>query len=137
MLAGAIGVTITMFGLLLLDRRPVLTLGASVIVPNPVHRGQMAAVVWSAVEHRNCDGEVRRVITDSSGVRHEFRAEPTVYHDAMDAGTRSFSRSFRIPTGAAIGPATYHSILIRWCNPVQQLWPMVERSPTTHFTISE
>jgi len=136
-MAGVCGVTITLFGLLLLDRRPVLTLGPSAIVPNPAHAGQMVSVVWSAIEHRNCAGEVRRVVTDSSGVRHEFKPEATAYHDAMDNDKRTFARQFRIPRGVAAGPATYHSIITRWCNPIQQMWPMVERSPTAHFTVAD
>lgn len=134
-MSGVVGVTITLLGMLVLDRRPVVTLHDVKIVPEYVRPGQLASIVWRATEHRNCAGEVQRTITDAANVRHVFKPEPTAYHEAMGETTRTFARSFRIPSGAAQGRAVHNAVILRWCNPIQEWWPMVERPLSAYFNV--
>lgn len=124
--------------IMLLDRRTVLEITDAKIEPSPVEVGGTAVITWTAIEWRNCEGTFRRVIVDSENVEHQFGAEWTVYHDAMQVTPRQFRKTFTIPTAAHAGPATYFTYIVRWCNVIQKyVWPMRETSPRIAFEITK
>lgn len=124
-----LGLCITVFGVMLLDRSIVVELDVaqSSVSPDPAIAGQTIAITWSAKARRNCDGLVIPRIIDSAGRIYEFARIPTVYQDIMRPGERSFTKSIVLPAGMTPGPARYESIVIRWCNSVQEyFWPMID-----------
>lgn len=125
----SIGLCLTVFAALLLDRKPVVLLdaGASSVFPNPAHPGDTIAITWSANPLRNCAGSVVPRIIDSTGRIYEFARIPTVYQDLMQPGERSFTKTLTLPLVMAAGPARYQAVVTRWCNRVQEyFWPMID-----------
>jgi hypothetical protein len=136
-MAAAVGLTVSVPFVLLLDRREVLVIHEVEIVPNPVAPGGQLTLNWTATERRNCAGVVNRRIIDSRGVVVFLNPVPTVYHDLMVATPRRFATTFSIPRSVSPGPATYVSNVLRWCNVLQEtIWPMTF-SISVQFTIGE
>lgn len=75
-------------------------------------------------------------IIDATGRIYEFSRIPTVYNDVMQPGDRTFTKTMTLPTVMAAGPATYHAVIVRWCNPVQEkVWPMVDAPNPIPFLV--
>lgn len=137
--AAAVGLCVFAFLWLLLDRGPVLILqqNDSYVLPDPAPQGHRISIVWSAIERRNCDGVVIPRVVDSSGRVFEYARQPAIYHDLMQPGKRSFTKTLRLPLGMAPGPARYEPIVLRWCNPIQQLvWPLRDPPLVIAFTVA-
>lgn len=122
---------------MLLDRRPVLKYDNQRILPNPVMRGERAAVAYDVVEYRQCHGYFQRVVIDSSGHTFSFDKETTTYRElSHPPRMRTIQREFVVPRGAAMGDATYRIYITRWCNLMQKyLWPMTDTTVDIKFTI--
>lgn len=114
---------------LVLDRRPVLTLYPSVIVPPVTKPGSMIQIEWETVAHRSCDGEAKEMIVDSAGRIFYYAPTPTV---RKTIGVREhFVRELMVPRGSSPGQAHYVSYVERWCNELQRIvWPMREHYRT-------
>lgn len=135
-IAAPIGLLITVFFVQLLDRHPVVLLDPtkSYITPTQASSGQAVTITWSAIEKRNCDGVVVPRVIDNAGRVFEYAHIPTVYHDLLIPGARSFSKSLVLPLGMAPGKARYEAVVIRWCNWAQRLiWPMVDSPFPIYF----
>lgn len=134
-LAGTLAMgTIAPASYLLFDRGPIVTISNPQINPNPTVMGEEMVVSYDAIEHRNCEGIVERVIIDSTNRISYFAPEPTIYHESIDNKTRQFrARPMVVPTGLHLEPgktegeATYRAYVKRWCNFMQKnFWPIAE-----------
>lgn len=135
-LAACCGLTIAILLGLLLDRRDPIELFQGRITPYYVHEGDNVVLTWPLIEHRSCNGELRRRLVDSGNKIHEFTSEPTVYHERLDTEKKTFVKNFTIPYGVAPGPAVYYTVGTRWCNIVQKLiWPIAFRSPNIQLCV--
>ena len=126
---------------MVVDSRTPITITKSEMVPSVVVPGQTVTIRWTAVEHRACDGVVRRRFVDSAGVIHEIEPAPTIYRARL-SDNPTFSRDVTIPAGMAIGPgATYGGTRHYFCNPLQQwfqgMWGIEIRAPIAEirFTV--
>lgn len=138
-IAAPIGILITVFFVQLLDRHPVVVLDAekSYVSPTPASPGQTVSITWSAVEKRNCDGIAIPRVIDSSGRVFEYAYGPTVYHDLLTPGARSFTKPLTLPLGMAPGRARYEAVVQRWCNwPQRVFWPMVDSPFPIYFEVA-
>lgn len=121
------------------DRADPVVLTSGVIEPRQVRSGEDVTVTWVVEERRSCEGELRRLIIDSTGKRFEYEPEKTVYHDIsvkFGPSFKTFSKTFKTPQGMALGEATYYPVLHRWCNPLQKyVWPIVSKRIAIKFEV--
>jgi len=124
----------TLFGvflILLCDRRPPLEVNGLTISPTPVHAGAPAYAIYSALNKRDCEGEVRRTIIDSAQHAFTLAPEPSIYPAILDATKRQFVKTFTVPLGSTAGPATYRADVYRWCNwPQRVFWKFHDQYET-------
>jgi hypothetical protein len=116
------------------DPRSILT---TQIVPLLSAPGSFVSVVYLVQDNRECHGIVHRWVIDSSGLIHAI-GDVTVFHNFVVEFKKPyhFSRDFRIPRGAAAGPALYQARTERWCNFLQEwFWPIVD-TESASFIIS-
>lgn len=106
------------------DHRSIRRIVSVAVVPNPVHPGEGANLVFSAIDSRACYGKTTRRIVDSKGLEFLLSDEPAEY--SADVGkSRTFVRDLPIPKGVSTGGATYRGHVERWCNTLQYwFWPL-------------
>lgn len=124
-------------GYMLLDRRDPITIEAISLTPNEARAGDTLTMRWKATVHRaGCSGEVvRRYIGVLDHVIRETVSQPTVFRGATER-TEDFEIQFNLPNNLGPGPYTYEPIVRRWCNPIQQWWPIMRNQPDpVAFTI--
>jgi len=101
-----------------------------------VWQGGSIEVEFSVFRLRICEGEAKRWLTDSEGVRHsipQFTTGPRPL-----AGLDTYRRTITIPEAAAVGPATYIVELSYACNLIHRLgWPILVTSPPIRFEITD
>lgn len=135
---------LTPFFVLLFDRREPIELIDGRFDPDIVVAGQSVNVVWRAIEHKKCEGELERRITDAANKITVYAREPTIYYLAepipgapLDS-PRTFVKPFTISAGISEGEATYQTTGFRWCNIVQKyLWPIPFKGPPIKFEVIE
>lgn len=110
------------------------------IVPSSVPAGTKANFIFTAPGQtheliKQCDGVVHRFIVDSQHTVWALLDTSATEVAPVNHGSFDFARQFPVPTGAAPGPAVYHSRVTRWCNPIQQFfWPIASHHNAA-FTI--
>jgi hypothetical protein len=115
-----------------------VTISGGYITPSTVHAGDTIRITWTATEHRACDGYIIQRVIDSLGYIHEMERTPTVYHETLDHGGRTFQKLLTLPLHMAPGPAIYSPVVYRWCNPLQKwLWPIPADIPKIMFNVTE
>jgi len=120
------------------DRRAVITIADVSLTPIKVKSGDQVTLNWTATEHRNCAGEVKRFVVSAHGIWHTVGVDATVYHEAMQRTPKKFTTSFYVPKSIEAGPAKYVSYVTRWCNIFQKIiWPIIEPPMIINFEISE
>lgn len=98
--------------------------------PDPAKPGDEASVFWRVKINRVCLGYISRQIIDSRGYVHTADPVPALGNVATN-----FWVTFRLPSFAAKGPATYRAHGTYWCNPLQRLFPLKTVTPDVKFTI--
>lgn len=112
----------------------------SAIDPEPtgITPGACVGVRWSIRVIRNCPPanarSINRSLTDSEGVRWPLATVPGHY-GTTPAPLPAITRYFRIPSGAARGPAVYQSSAAFACNPLQHWWPIIIDKPDVQLDI--
>ena len=73
-----------------------------------------------------CEGTVHRWIVDAQGTIWNIANIDAAEVLPVNHGSLDLARQFPVAVGAAAGPAIYYSLVVRWCNPLQQfLAPIV------------
>lgn len=123
---------------MVVDRRDPVIYVYGQILPERAVPGDRVTVFFELVHRRiGCDGEIRRVVRDSTGRIHEFATEHPVYQDSLNRPAK-FSHSLILPYGISHGPAYYYNNGWRWCNVLQRaLWPIPFKSPELSVCIVE
>lgn len=109
--------------IMVFDRRTPRVITDAVMVPSPTKPGEAANLIFTATDYRRCTGITIRWIVDARGVTFLLSNVPVESSEELNV-PHQFVRETPIPGGASIGPATYHAAIQRWCNPLQQFWPM-------------
>lgn len=107
--------------------------------PKGTSPGACIGVKWSIRIIKNCPPSsarsITRSITDSEGVKWPLAAVPG-HFGTTTTPLPGITRYFRIPSGAARGPAVYQSDAAFACNPLQHyLWPVIVDRPDVPFEI--
>jgi len=107
------------------------------IEPNMIEPGKIAEFTFKAAgeiptfDHR-CGGIVRRWVIDSLGVVFTLTDVDAAEVIPVNHGSFQFIRRFPVPMAMADGSAVYHSLVTRWCNPLQEMfWPVVDSHVAT------
>jgi hypothetical protein len=117
------------------DRDPPFQRGPGRIFPvNPLP-GSAVEVEWEGKRIRDCDGYVYRKIIDSHGVVFSIEGVPVTYFKTRNPDP--LVRYFRLPVGAAPGPAKYIATTHYYCNPLHRWWPIVVETPQIDFNLAE
>lgn len=109
------------------------------IVPPIVMAGQEVAFQFKLYKLDNYDGKIVRWIVDANGLIFNIKDSPTVGGAIPFNEEKEISRSFPIPCGISVGPATYHSeaVVYVWWNLVQRfIWP-VRHEVKISFTVKQ
>ena len=134
--AGVFLTLITVFTILLLDRRPVV-MAISVNFPDAkVQVGGIARVVWVVEERRHgCAGRIYPLWVDAEGT--VFDEPPDTVPARYDPVHRmTFSRWRKVPDGMAPGMATFSPKAVRWCNFIQEyIWPIEDDLPKARVEV--
>jgi hypothetical protein len=109
--------------IMIFDRRVPRTIDTTTITPSPVKPGETATLIFTATDYRRCTGITIRWIVDSKGVRFLLSNSPVESSDELGV-SHQFVKDFPIPLGITPGTATYHALVQRWRNPLQQFWTM-------------
>lgn len=122
----AIGLAILMY----LERPPISTYGKREIL-NPgkkVAPGGVLIISISAQMTKDCEADVIRVITDSTGREYPFAIEPRPRRE-------EYPVELTIPLGVYPGKAQYWARIYWRCNWVQQWFPKEVKQPPIEFEI--
>lgn len=116
--------------LMYLERPPVTTYGKREIM-NPgkkVAPGGVLMVSIAAPMSKDCDGEVERIITDSTGREYPFAREERPHRE-------EYPVEITVPLGTYPGPAQYWARVYWSCNWIQRFFPRVVIQPPIEFEI--
>lgn len=129
---------VTIFLILLFDRRQAVETLTIRFVSAPVVAGKPVMVQWTVIERRHgCAGKVYPIWIDSSGTVFDAKVDIVPFRDVKGDDPQTFRRPRIVPIGLMPGDATFAPWAERWCNPVQEwLWPMRDELPKVKFTVS-
>lgn len=134
--AGVFLTLLTVFAILLLDRRPVVTAISVNFAEKTVTAGGLARVIWVVEERRHgCAGRIYPLWVDSEGT--VFDESPDAVPARYDPVHRmTFSRWRKVPDGITPGMATFSPKAVRWCNIIQEyIWPMEDDLPKARVEV--
>lgn len=103
-----------------------------------IYPGSCVAVEWKIKTLRTCQrsstNSTMRRITDAQNVRWPIGPVETVLGGTHPR--RDLVRNFILPSGVAVGPASYHAISCFTCNPLHYLWPVCVDKPDIPFEVA-
>lgn len=115
------------------DRRsPVTTISVSVVPPE-VRAGDILYRIVTIERRRICETDPDIVIVD--GAKTRWRIDEGAITTPGAAGRDSYKVPIPVPAAAAPGNAELRVTVSRRCNPVQQMFPLVEVVPAIPFVI--
>lgn len=106
--------------------------------PSGIVAGGCAAIDWKIRAIRNCKPasqfNVSRTIVDQQG-EHTLPKVTSIY--SLEEYPKEITRYFPLPTTLAVGPASYRSVALYACNPLQYFFPIAVERPDVHFMVGE
>lgn len=102
--------------------QPSETLSAAVIAS--VRPGDDALIEWRVFRHRACHTKVERSTFD--GLSERVILPDQDYEQPRRLGEDSYRTRAPIPQNAAPGSGSIEVVLTWRCNPVHQVWPIVQ-----------
>lgn len=116
-----------------LDRRQPAKTIAVALVPKEVPAGAIIHRVITVDRDRVCPSDPDITILDGARVRWTIEA-PAVQTPGV-VGLDTYKVPVQIPPAANPGPAEMRVTLVRRCNPIQTVFPLVEALPPIPFVI--
>ena len=115
------------------DRRaPVTTIEVS-IVPPQIRAGDTMYRSITVERHRICETDPDIVIVD--GLKTRWRIEEAAIRTPGHLGRDTYKVPIVVPPAASPGKSELRITVIRVCNPIQRVWPIVEVLPPIPFVI--
>jgi hypothetical protein len=117
-------IVVTPLTFMSLDRADPVTITSTTISGDLVPGGKIN-IVWEAFSSRPCTGDARSWIVGSNRVVHDYIPRPTVIR-SKDAEQGTYSVEVVLPSNIPPGPATRHTFVRYFCNPLQYWlnWPI-------------
>jgi hypothetical protein len=128
------------------DRRPAVKVTTHHFISSPpIFAGADVFVEWKIIDLRHsqvtgqsCEGLVYVIWIDSAGRKHPpvpNRSFRVPVHEVREGYEQTFTAPRRVPEDMPLGDAIYMVAVDRWCNPLQELFPMREMLPEVRFVV--
>ena len=118
-------------GSLFTARHPAKLRVVSVSAASP---GDTAEITYNGSEKKFCDGVVHRWLIDKDNGYHDL-TDTNVFRPDPGETPVTFYHDFDVPKKMPLGPAVYHSEVVRWCNFWQWLFYPIRDRYSAPFTV--